>query len=88
MTADAIRKWLITEIFSSLSGKGPLAVTLHAGTVHNALKLKNRQPSVCNALKTVAKHTCGVCLDKITLGQNVKAKAAKGSNIWYTFTIQ
>ena len=51
-SVDAIRAHAVKEYVAVARRRGEKLVRIVAGDVHRALKLKNRVPNVCNALKS------------------------------------
>jgi len=88
MNVAQIRDWLVTQIFDPLKNVHGLKITLRAGDIHSVLGLTRRQPSVCQALRTVSQYTQIVVLHAARPGANVYANQPNGANVWYTYEIR
>ena len=87
MNTEAIRAWIIENIFNPLRGKGHVEVRLRAGDLHDALRLNARMRMVCNAMRDIHRHTSGVTFIREDLGPNINPDIGDGANVWITYKI-
>jgi len=85
MNKTRVRDWIIANVLIPLRGKGRVEVRLRAGDVHKALRLKDRMPTVCNAMKTL--RTPGVTLLRTELGPDIDPRSGCGANVWCTYKL-
>lgn len=75
--SDNIRKFVITNYFKPARSRGEKTVTLVSGQIHSELRLKNRMPAVCSALRSKQLEEDGnTSLIRETRAPNVKMNSS------------
>jgi len=85
MNTMDVRKWIIAKVFKPLRRKGVTEVTLHAGSLHNAIELNARMPMVCSAMRSVADEVAWIELVKDRVGPDINNSQRNGANVWCTY---
>ena len=83
---EEIMAYINEKHFEPARKRGIDEITLRAGDIHDAMRLDNRQPSVCDTMRgNKIQEKYGVKMIREERGENVTQEYAK--NIWYTFKL-
>ena len=86
LSADQIRKYIQNHYIERSRLSGEEEITIRAGDIHDEMRLKHRQPLVCDTLRgRLLEEQCNIRLINEKRGENVHQKHA--SNIWYTYRL-
>lgn len=86
MSADEIREYIQRKYIEPARQRDENKITIRAGDVHDGMRLKDRQPLVCDTLRGSKLHKqCKIRLVNEKWGENVHQQYAK--NIWFTYQI-
>jgi len=80
-STDEIRNYIYCNIILPAKSQGSDEITIRAGDIHSAMKLKSRMPSVCSALKGLDKYY------PVELISIQAPPSGKGSNFYATYKI-
>ena len=86
MSAEEIRKYVQDRHIEPARRRGEKEVAIRTGDIHDEMRLRARQPLVCDTLRgKKLQQQCNVKLIDERWGKNVHQRHAR--NIWYTYRL-
>ena len=84
VSAEEIRRYVRNQIIEPARRRGKRIIVIRAGDVHDWMRLKNRQPLVCDVLRSkIFQRQCNVELIEERWGRRVHQPHAR--NIWFVY---
>jgi len=86
VSAEEIRRYVRNQIIEPARRRGKRIIVIRAGDVHDWMRFKNRQPLVCDVLRSkIFQRQCNVELIEERWGRRVHQPHAR--NIWFVYRI-